>query len=145
MYGTKVGDIPCLTLTDSKDLYEAVHNIKPPQDKRQIGDILQIKQAIAIDKLITELRLVKAEDMLGDSLTKGGVNAEKLMKVLRTGILHVPGGNIVTDSQKIHSSTWQKLLQAQNEGFKSMFSESSCQVGVHNIISTQNTMNKMTK
>ena len=27
MYGTKTGDIPCVTFVDSKDLYEAVHNI----------------------------------------------------------------------------------------------------------------------
>ena len=33
MYGTKIGDIPCLMLTDSKDLYEAIHNIKSPKEK----------------------------------------------------------------------------------------------------------------
>ena len=45
MYGTKIGDIPCLMLTDSKDLYEAVHNIKSPDEKRLIGDILQGRYA----------------------------------------------------------------------------------------------------
>ena len=39
MCGTKAGDIPCITLIDSKDLHEAVHNIKTTQDKRLIGDI----------------------------------------------------------------------------------------------------------
>ena len=33
MYGVKAGNIPCLTLTDSKDLFEAVHNIKSPEEK----------------------------------------------------------------------------------------------------------------
>ena len=121
MHGNKAGDIPCIAMTDSKDLYEAVHNIKHPQDKKLIGDIYQIKQAIAIEKLITELRLIKGSEMLANSLTKGGANADDLMKVLRSGTLVIPGGNVVKDAKKIHSSTWQKLLQAQTESFRSMF------------------------
>ena len=117
MYGSEVGDIPCLTLVDSKDLYESIHNIKSPQDRRLIGDILQIKQAIAIDKIITEVRHVRSDDMLADPLTKGGVNAEELLNVLRCGTIKVPGDTSVTSSMKINTSTWQKLIQAQSEDF----------------------------
>ena len=122
MYGTKMGDIPCVTFVDSKDLYEAVHNIKNVQDKRLLGDILQIKQAIAIDGIITELRLLPGSEMLADPLTKKGVNAEALMEVIRSGQLHIPGNVNIGCSEKFKSATWKKLLQAQNEGFES-FSE----------------------
>ena len=67
--------------------------------------------------------------MLADSLTKGGVNADNLVNVLRTGTLHIPGGHHIEDSKKIHSSTWQKLMQAQTEGFRSMFGMSSEMTG----------------
>ena len=120
MYGTKAGDIPCIALIDSKDLHEAVHNIKTTQDKRLIGDIIQIKQAIAIDNIITELRLIPGDDMLANCLTKGGQNGADLIDVLRNGSLHIPGGNKVESSMKIHSSTWQKLIEAQSESFRSI-------------------------
>ena len=120
MYGVKAGNIPCLTLTDSKDLFEAVHNIKSPEEKWIIGDILQIKQAIAIDKIITEVRHVSKDDMLADPLTKGGRNAEDLMKVFRSGVLNIPGGSSVVSSTRINSSSWKKLLEAQSESFQPM-------------------------
>ena len=120
MYGTKAGDIPCITLIDSKDLHEAVHNIKTTQDKRLIGDIIQIKQAIAIDNLITELRLIPGDDMLANCLTKGGQNGTELIDVLRNGALYIPGGKQVQSSMKIHSSTWRKLIEAQSESFQSI-------------------------
>ena len=63
MYSTKSGDIPCITFVDSVYLYEAVHNIKNVQDKRLLGDILQMKQAIAIDNIITELRLLPGSEI----------------------------------------------------------------------------------
>ena len=120
MYGTKAGDIPCITLIDSKDLHEAVHNIKTTQDKRLIGDIIQIKQAIAIDNIITELRLIPGDEMLANCLTKGGQNGADLIEVLRNGSIHIPGGEKVESSMKIHSSTWQKLIEAQSEDFRSI-------------------------
>ena len=58
MHGAEFGNIPRLTLTDSKGLSKAIHNIKSPGEKRIIGDILKIKQTIAIDKIITEARHV---------------------------------------------------------------------------------------
>ena len=120
MYGTKAGDIPCITLIDSKDLHEAVHNIKTTQDKRLIGDIIQIKQAIAIDNIITELRLISGDDMLANCLTKGRQNGAALIDVLRGGLLHIPGGENIQSSMKIYSSTWQKLIEAQSESFRSI-------------------------
>jgi len=123
MYGQKGGDIPCLALTDSNNLFEAVHNVKTTQDKRLVGDILQIKQAMAIDNIITELRLVKSSEMYADSLTKGGVNAEHLMNVLRSGTLTIPGDKIVEN--QISHSTWQKLMKAQSETFGSIHDEFS--------------------
>ena len=119
MYGSKLGDIPCVTFVDSKDLYEAVHNIKNVQDKRLLGDILQIKQAIAIDNIITELRLLPGSEMLADPLTKGGINAETLMNILRNGHFQIPGDVNIESSAKIKASTWKKLVQAQSESFES--------------------------
>ena len=58
MYGRERGNIPCLSLVDSKDLHEAVHNVKNSNDKRLLGDILQIKQFIVVDGIIDELRLI---------------------------------------------------------------------------------------
>ena len=82
-----------------------------------IGDILQIKQAIAIDNIITEVRHIPGAEMLADPLTKGGLNADQLLNVLRCGVLKVPGDASVTSSMKINTSTWQKLIQAQSEDF----------------------------
>ena len=115
MYGYVAGNIPCLTLIDSKDLYEAVHNIKNPEDKRLIGDIIQIKQAIAIDDIISELRYVPSQHMLADPLTKAGRSGEDLLSCVRNGTLVVPGGMNVKQSEKLNSSTWKKLIQAQTK------------------------------
>ena len=118
MYGTEAGNIPCLTLIDSKDLYEAVHNIKTPEDKHLIGDILQIKQAIAIDDLISELRLIPSENMLADSLTKAGRSGDELLSFVRNGTIYFPGRMEIDRSEKLDSSTWKRLIQAQSRGFE---------------------------
>ena len=117
MYGVVAGNIPCLTLVDSKDLYEAVHNIKNPEDKRLIGDILQIKQAIAVDDIISELRFIPSEYMLADPLTKAGVNGEELLSYVRNGTIFMPGSLDVRKSSRLDSSTWKRLVQAQSKGF----------------------------
>ena len=114
MYGKERGDIPCLMITDSKDLYEAVHNVKNTNDKRLLGDVLQIKQAMAIDGIVEELRHVPSHEMLADSLTKEGANWEELLNCVRTGILHVRGGFEVSRSKKLEASAWRKLIKAQN-------------------------------
>ena len=58
--------------------------------------------------------------MVADPLTKGGRNAEELMKVFRSGVLNVPGGSSVVSSTRINSSSWKKLLEAQSESFQPM-------------------------
>ena len=58
--------------------------------------------------------------MLANCLMKGGQNGADLIEVLRSGSLHVPGGKNVQSSMKIHSSTWQKLIEAQSESFRSI-------------------------
>ena len=117
MYGMQAGNIPCLTLIDSKDLFEAVHNIKSPEDKHLIGDILQIKQAIAVDDLIAELRFIPNEYMLADPLTKAGISGEELLNCVRNGTICVPGGMKIERSAKLNCSTWKRLVQAQSKGF----------------------------
>ena len=107
-------------LTYSKDLYEAIHNIKSPEEKRIIGDIFQLKQAIALDKVITEVRHVPKEDMFADPLTMGGRNAEELLSVIRSGVLNMPGRSKISSSTRINSSSWKKLLEAQTESLQSM-------------------------
>ena len=118
MYGRVDGDIACVAITDSKDLHEAVHNVKNTNDKRLLGDILQIKQAIAVDGIIEELRHVPSHEMLADSLTKEGANGEELLNCVRTGVLHVTGGLDVVKSKKFEASAWRKLIQAQSVDFK---------------------------
>ena len=118
MYGRVDGDIACVAITDSKDLHEAVHNVKNTNDKRLLGDILQIKQAIAVDGIIEELRHVPSHEMLADSLTKEGANGEELLNCVRTGVIHVTGGLDVVKSKKFEASAWRKLIQAQSVDFK---------------------------
>ena len=117
MYGKVDGDIACVAITDSKDLYEAVHNVKNTNDKRLLGDILQIKQAIAVDGIIEELRHVPSHEMLADSLTKEGASGEELLNCVRTGLVHVTGGLEVARSKKFEASAWRKLIQAQSVDF----------------------------
>ena len=118
MYGKGQGNVPCLTMVDSKDLFEAVHNVKNTNDKRLIGDILLIKQAIAVDGVIDELRHVSSNEMLADCLTKDGANGEELLNCLRTGALYIQGGLEIGRSKKLETSAWRKLIQAQSKGFE---------------------------
>ena len=118
MYGNQGERIPCLAITDSKDLHEAVHNVKNTKDKRLVGDILQIKQAIAVHNIIDELRHVPAHEMLADVLTKAGANGEDLLNCVRNGVLYIKGGIAVKRSRKVETSAWMKLAQAQSEKFE---------------------------
>ena len=90
IFGEEAERIPGLALTDNQDLYSCVHNIKPCEDKRLMADILNIKQAIADDNTITELRYVPKEEMLADCLTKTGKWGEEFLEVVRTGVYRIP-------------------------------------------------------
>ena len=113
MFGNKADNIPGLALTDNQDLYSCVHNLKACEDKRLLADIINIKQAIADDKTITELRYIPKEQMISDCLTKSGKLGEDLLKIVRTGVYNIPGGVKIRDSTKLNIRTWQQLMNAE--------------------------------
>ena len=113
MFGNKADSIPGLALTDNQDLYSCVHNLKACEDKRLLADIINIKQAIADDKTITELRYIPKEQMISDCLTKSGKLGEDLLKIVRTGVYNIPGGVKIRDSTKLNIRTWQQLMNAE--------------------------------
>ena len=115
MFGSKADTIPGLALTDNQDLYSCVHNLKPCEDKRLLADIINIKQAIVDDKTIQELRYIPKDLMIADCLTKTGRLGEDLLKVVRTGVFHIPGGVTIRDSTKLNIRTWQQLMNAESE------------------------------
>ena len=115
MFGSKADDIPGLALTDNQDLYSCVHNLKPCEDKRLLADIINIKQAIVDDKTIQELRYIPKDLMIADCLTKTGRLGEDLLKVVKTGVYHIPGGVTIRDSTKLNIRTWQQLMNAESE------------------------------
>ena len=114
MFGEKADNIPGLALTDNQDLFSCVHNLKPCEDKRLLADIISIKQAIADDKTITELRYVPKEKMIADCLTKSGKLGDDLWQIVKTGVYHIPGGVKIRDSTKLNIKTWQQLMKAEN-------------------------------
>ena len=115
MFGDAADDIPGLALTDNQDLYSCVHNLKACEDKRLLADIISIKQAIADDNTITELRYVPKEQMIADCLTKTGKLGEDLLKVVRTGSYNIPGGVNIRESTKLNIKTWQQLMHAEKD------------------------------
>ena len=115
MFGSKADEIPGLALTDNQDLYSCVHNIKACDDKRLLADIINIKQAIVDDKTIQELRYIPKDLMIADCLTKTGRLGEDLLKVVKTGVYHIPGGVTIRDSTKLNIRTWQQLMNAESE------------------------------
>ena len=118
MYGKKQGDIKTLVLIDARDLYGAVLSVKAPPEKLHTPDVLQIKQAIVVEKIITELRLVSKDRMLADPLTKPNKTGEELMTAMRTGYLQVPGGTKIAPPQQLFSSTWAQIVAGYNESFQ---------------------------
>ena len=45
---------------------------------------------------------------------------ETLLQSVRNGKLSITGGMMITISKKIEAFRWQKLIQAQSEGFDSL-------------------------
>ena len=113
MFGPKADNIPGLALTDNQDLFSCVHNLKACEDKRLLADIISIKQAIAEDKTITELRYVPKEEMIADCLTKTGKLGDDLLKIVRTGVYQIPGGIHIRDSTRMNIKTWEQLMNAE--------------------------------
>ena len=79
------------------------------------ADIISIKQAIAEDRTITELRYVPKEQMIADCLTKTGRLGEDLLRIVRTGSYNIPGGMKIRDSTKLNIKTWQQLMNAEKD------------------------------
>ena len=74
-----------MSYVDSNNLYQAVYSTKFVEDKRLRIDIAQVQEYVK--KKVMEVRWVKAEEMLADGLTKKGVNVDKLMTVIKEGML----------------------------------------------------------
>ena len=105
MYGKRAENIPAISIIDSKNLWESIHNIKPIEDKLLLGTIAEIKECVAFDKLVQEVRLLPKEFMLADGLTKVGGSSEGLLDVLRTGTLDLHGGFKLQTRTKDFSTT----------------------------------------
>ena len=117
--GPSAKEIPGLAITDNQDLFSCIHNIKSCENKRLLEDIIQIREAIHEDNVISEVRYASTFQNLSDCLTKvSKVSNQELMKVLRTGSYNVPGGTAVRDSTKISVKTWQQLVTAEIEAME---------------------------
>ena len=119
VYGKVSGNLKTLVLVDNRDLHEAVHSIKAPGEKRCTPEVFQIKQAMVLDGLITELRLVPGELQMADALTKPGRSGQNMMEAIRLGRLDVPGGLKVQRPEKLCSGTWAQIVKAQSASFGS--------------------------
>ena len=71
-------------MTDSQNLYQAVHSTSLVEDSWLVPDVASLQQALE-DGVISELRQVSSGDMLANCLTKRGAGAERLLEILRTG------------------------------------------------------------
>ena len=86
LLGTEAKKIPCLALTDSKNLWSCIHNISSCSDNRLQSDIINIRQAIHDDKTIQEVRYIHSSDMIADCLTKQtNLTGQMLLNITRLG------------------------------------------------------------
>jgi hypothetical protein len=81
--------VPCVVVTDCKNLFEAIHSTSLVEDMWLITDIAAIKEAIE-KREIKEVQRVPCERMLANCLTKAGASSEELMTVLRTSNYFLP-------------------------------------------------------
>jgi len=100
IYGQRIQNIPCLAVTDCKNLYEAVHSTSLVEDMWLITDIAAIKEAIETGE-VTEIQRVPSERMLANCLTKNGASGEELLKVMRSGRYTLPPGWLQNWDKKI--------------------------------------------
>ena len=114
--GPAAVNIPGLAITDNHDLYACIHNLTSCEDKRLLDNILQIREAIYEDKVITEVRFCPSKENLADCLTKiSRKTSQDLMTTLRTGSYAIPGGSTIRDSTQLSIKTWQQLVTAEKE------------------------------
>ena len=114
--GPAAENVPGLAITDNHDLYTCIHNLTSCEDKRLLDNILQIREAIHEDKVITEVRFCPSKENLADCLTKiSRKTSQDLMTTLRTGSYTIPGGSTIRDSTQLSIKTWQQLVTAEKE------------------------------
>lgn len=114
LIGNQAKQIPCLALTDSKNLWSCIHNISSCSDPRLQSDIISIRQAIHEDKTIQEVRYIHSSQMLADCLTKQtNITGQMLLNTARSGVYSVPGGTALRDSTLTSVKTWDQLMSAE--------------------------------
>ena len=118
LIGEQAKEIPGLAITDSQNLFSAIHNLKGVENRRTIADVINIKQAIYDDKTIQELRYDQGKNNIADCLTKVTKSGEGLLEIIRSGVYNIPGGSTLRDSTKISVGTWQELITAEKEASK---------------------------
>ena len=113
--GSSFEKVPGLILIDNQDLFSCVHNLKSCEDKRLLMEIIAIRQAIYLDKTVSEVRYVESSQMIADCLTKSSKAGEDLLAVIRQGSYIIPGGNKVRDSTLTAVKTWRQLVEAEKQ------------------------------
>ena len=74
-----------IVYTDNLSLFEAAHSSKQLLEKRLIVDIASIREMLERKQI--HLIWIEKEKQLADVLTKGGASSEKLLEVLKSGLL----------------------------------------------------------
>ena len=119
LIGDVAKEIPGLAITDSQNLFSAIHNLKGVENRRTLADVINIKQAIFDDKTIQEPRFDTGKNNIADCLTKVTKNGDGLLEIIRTGIFNIPGGSTLRDSTQTSVGTWQELINAEKEAIQS--------------------------
>ena len=71
--------------------------------------IVELKEWMAMDKIVQEVRLLGKEFQLADVLTKSNAICPDLMTIFRSGFHSLPGGWDVNKHQGVWSRTWFDL------------------------------------
>ena len=82
----KPGQIPVEALTDSKLLWESLHNTRQCEEKLLRNSIAGIKELMDL-KMVEDVYWVPTHKQLADCMTKRGKNSDWLLKVARNSRL----------------------------------------------------------
>ena len=80
------GQIPVLALTDSKSVWENLHNTRQCDEKLLRNSIAGMKELMELN-MVKAVDWVSTKDQLADCLTKKGSNGNKLMQVTVNNML----------------------------------------------------------
>ena len=84
--GARVKGLKCIALTDNQGLFSNIHYLKSNvEDFRLHADIIELRQSIAQEKTVQEVRYVHSSQNLADCLTKVTKTGIMLLQVVRTG------------------------------------------------------------